>query len=466
LKSATVRPAVVPWELPPPDTLATDESYRRALSTLFAFSETARSAAEIRLARDRKLDRMRTLLGLLDSPQAHFQTILVAGTKGKGSMAAILTSILETAGIRAGRYTQPHLYSYRERTWSRGRYVEDGELVEGLRSMADALRVMEDRRSELGALTTFDVGTALSLLHFARCSVEVAVVEVGVGGANDATNALEPILTLIGPIGMDHADTLGSDLAAIAREKAGVLRSGVDCVVARQEPVVLNVIAATAARLGAPVSLLDDCVRGDSECSFSVAGRTGPLDDLAVALAGRFQRDNAAMAVIAAQLLARRGWRVAEPAIREGLASVRWPGRFQTVVHDPLTIVDGAHNPCAARALAETIRTRMPDRLLTLVLGMSQEKDVASTVRELAPLADRLIVTRARHQRSWPPAQLAEIVRSVVPTLETVIAASPGEALEMAWATHPPAGATVVTGSLFLVGDVLEWLLPAASAER
>jgi len=461
LNSPTVLPTIVPWELPPPDTHAVSEPYRRALSILYAFSETARSPDEIRLARERKLDRVRTLLGLLESPQAHFETILVAGTKGKGSTAAMLTSILQAAGLRVGRYTQPHLYSYRERTWARGRYVEEDELVAEVQSMADALRVMERRRSELGALTTFDVGTAFSLLHFARAGVEVAVVEVGVGGANDATNALEPVLTLIGPIGMDHAETLGNDLTAVAREKAGVLRRGIDAVVARQEPYVANVIGEAAVNVGAHLfALRDDSVRDDAGCSFAVAGPEGELGGLSVALAGRFQRDNAAMAVIAAQLLARRGWRVAEPAIREGLARVHWPGRFQTVVRDPLTIVDGAHNPYAARALSDTIWTSMSGRPLTLVLGMSQEKDIASTVTELAPLAGRIIVTRARHLRSCSPAQLAEIVRSVAPTLELIVASTPGEALELAWATQAPNAATVVTGSLFLVGDVLEWLLP------
>ena len=453
-------PTVVPWDLPQPDTHASSDEYRRALATLYAFSDTPRSREEIRLARHHKLDRMRALLGLLGCPQTGFETILVAGTKGKGSTAAMLTSILHVAGYRVGRYTQPHLYSYRERTWACGRYVEEDALVDEVYAMADAVRAVE-HRAELGPLTTFDVGTALSLLHFAGSQVEVAVVEVGVGGANDATNALEPILALIGPISLDHEEALGSDLVAIAREKAGVLRRGIDAVVARQEPCVAEAIRETAAAVGARIHMADTATTGtDSAGALTVSGPEGEITGLSVPLAGRFQRQNAAMAVVAAQLLARRGWGVGETAIRDGLAQVRWPGRFQTVIRDPLTIVDGAHNPYAARALADTIQTSLPERPLTLVLGMSQDKDIPSTVAELAPLAKRVVVTRARHQRSCEPTQLADIVRAAAPTLAPVVASSPGEAVELAWASTPPDGATVVTGSLFLVGDVLEWLLP------
>jgi len=235
-------PAIIPWRLPPPDTRSENEAYHRALAKIYAFSEAPRSPGEIALARDHKLERMRSLLGLLGSPQARFSTVLVAGTKGKGSTAAMLASILEAGGLRVGRYTQPHLYSYRERTWAAGRFIEEDEVVALGDEMADALSTIDAHRGELGPLTTFDVGTALSLLHFARRSVEIAVVEVGVGGGNDATNALEPILTLIGPIGLDHADVLGHDLIDVARAKAGVMRRGVDVIVAPQEGAVTATI--------------------------------------------------------------------------------------------------------------------------------------------------------------------------------------------------------------------------------
>lgn len=462
MRSLATPPPVVPWDLPPPDSRAASDEYRAALSALYAFSSRPRSAAEIRLARERKLDRMRLLLGLLGSPQARFQTVLVAGTKGKGSMAAMLSSILHAAGVRVGRYTQPHLYSYRERTWACGEYVRERELVDEVKLMNNAIEAVDHCRAELGPLTTFDVGTALSLLHFAQSAVDVAVVEVGVGGANDATNVLEPILALIGPIGLDHMDALGSDLVAIAREKAGILRRGIDAVVAQQEAPAREAIDAAANAVGARISSLGDCAvsQGDTDCTFSVSGALGEIRDLTMPLPGQFQRANAAMAVSAAQLLDRCGWSITERDIRAGLAAAHWPGRFQTVVRYPLTIVDGAHNPCAAHALAEAIRMSLPHKPLTLILGMSKDKDVASTMSELAPLAERVILTTARHERSWTPEQLAVAVRAVASDLEQIVAPTPGEALELAWASQPAHGVTIVTGSLFLVGDVLEWLLP------
>ena len=462
MRSRLAPPTVIPWNLPPPDNQSSSDSYRHALSRIYAFSEAPRSAEEIALGRERKLDRMRALLGLLGFPQARFGTVLVAGTKGKGSTAAMLASIVAAAGVRVGRYTQPHLYSYRERTWACGRYIEEHEIAKLLDSMAEALALIERGRGDLGPLTTFDVGTALSLLHFARKGVELAVVEVGVGGANDATNVLEPILAVIGPVGLDHVDTLGHSLVDVARAKAGVLRRGIDAVVADQEPCVEETIGHAAEELGARLfqARAEAPSTVDPECPFHVLAPDVTEENLTTPLAGGFQRTNAAMAVTAAQLLRRGGLPVTPAAIRGGLRDVQWPGRFQTVVRQPLTIVDGAHNPCAARALAETVKGCLPGHPLTLVLGISREKDVASTVAELAPLAHRVVVTRARHERSCDPEELAEVVRSVAPRLEVATAPSAGEALCTAWSAQPEDGATIVTGSLFLVGDVLEWLLP------
>jgi folylpolyglutamate synthase/dihydropteroate synthase len=182
-----------------------------------------------------------------------------------------------------------------------------------------------------------------------------------------------------------------------------------------------------------------------------------------IPLRGRFQRENAAMAGIAAQYLNELGFCITEGSIRHGLATVEWPGRFQTVVADPETIVDGAHNPYAGAALAATIRECLPGRAINLVIGMSREKDARSFIAELAPLAHQLVFTQARHARSWAPADLAGVAESL--GYRPVIACSPQEAITRAWASQPVDGATIVTGSLFLVGDVLEWLVREGGAE-
>ncbi|MPZ15138.1 MAG: bifunctional folylpolyglutamate synthase/dihydrofolate synthase [Chloroflexi bacterium] len=452
---------IVPWRLPPPDTYASSDAYGAAIQRLYAFSETPRTSADVQLGRLRKLDRMKTLLDLLGAPQARFAAILVAGTKGKGSMAALLTSILEAAGYRVGRYTQPHLYSYRERIWACGRYVGQDELVEEAQSMEGAVALVQRAASELGPLTTFDAGTALALLHFSRVGVQIAVVEVGVGGANDATNVLEPILALIGPVGMDHTSTLGPTLTHIAREKAGVARCGIPVVMAPQESEVQRTIREAASARGARVFEVDraSAWSGGSPCMgrFTVHGPCADVADLQTSLAGRFQRENVAMTVTAAQLLDARGWSIPEDAIRQGVASVHWPGRFQTVVTQPLTVVDGAHNGPAARALAATVRECLPARPVTLVLGMTIDKDAHAFMEEVAPVVDRVIVTRGRHQRSTHTSALAEVVRRA--GVEPRITPIPADAVEDAWAITPTDGVTLVSGSLFLVGDVLEWLL-------
>jgi dihydrofolate synthase/folylpolyglutamate synthase len=403
---------------------------------------------------------MRTLLDLAGTPQSAFDSVLVAGTKGKGSMAALLTSVLDAAGYGVGRYTQPHLYSHRERIWAAGDYITGPQVADELAALRGPLATVERHADDLGPLTAFDVGTALALGHFARAQVDVAVIEVGVGGANDATNALEPMLALVGPVGMDHADTLGHTLEAIAWHKAGVMRAGIDVVSSRQEAPARAVIQEEARRVGARLSELGDDFDWRTDHAtpgrFSLFGPRLSVGDLQTPLLGPCQRDNAAVVVTAAQLLRARGYRISDDDIRRGLAAVSWPGRFQIAVAEPFTIVDGAHNQPAMRALADTIHECVPDRPITLVVGMSSEKDVAASLAELAPTVSRIVATRARHPRACPPERIAEIAREL--GLPVRIEATADEAVQAAWRTAPDGGVTLVSGSLFLVGDVLEWL--------
>jgi len=457
---------VVPWQLPTPDTNARSASYRRALDHIYQFSERPRTTAETELGRQRKLDRMRVLLDLLGSPEDQFAAVLVAGTKGKGSMAAYLTAILDAAGYRAGRFTQPHLYSYRERIWAAGDFVSETEVSDLWGAMEQPLAQVSERAAELGPLTTFDVGAAQALFHFAHAAVDIAVVEVGVGGAHDATNVVDPILALIGPIGLDHMATLGPTIRHIAREKAGVMRPGNDVVVGAQEPEAMAVLEETAGEIGARLRVLGRDVEwhGESCGAFSVSGSLAHLEDLSCPLQGEYQRDNAAMAVAAASLLRKRGFDVPEAAMRTGLASISWPGRFQTVVREPLTIVDGAHNETSARALRGCLAGCHPGRKVTIVLGMSAEKDASAFINELAPAAARVIVTRARHARATDPKELAATACAL--GIDTTIVDSDQDAVRDAWDLSDPDDLVLVTGSLFLVGDVLEWMWSAQRPSR
>src|SRR5581483_7623373 len=238
--------------LPPPDEAVADPVYRAALDYLYSFSGTPRTAAAIRADQPRKLMRMRRLLALCGAPQDSFPAVLIAGTKGKGSTAAMLAAMLSASGLRVGRYTQPHLVSYRERTWAAGSYVSAAEVA----GLADELRPLVAtavrRAPDLGRYTTFEVGTALTFLYFARRQVDVAVVEVGVGGAHDATNVLDPLVSVIAPISADHLDTLGPTLADVAHAKAGILRAGRPAALGPQPPEAESVLRAETARLDAP----------------------------------------------------------------------------------------------------------------------------------------------------------------------------------------------------------------------
>lgn len=458
LPPTIARESIRPWDLPPPDPGESPE-YWAAVRRIYAYSEAHRTPAEVALAQTRKIDRMRVLLQLLGTPQAAFSTILVAGTKGKGSMTAVLTSILAAGGYRVGRYTQPHLYSYRERIWAAGDYVTEAELVDELEAMEDALAIVERQRSELGPLTTFDVGTALTVLHFARARVQLGVVEVGVGGANDATNALEPISSLVGPVGLDHVQLLGNSLTEVATQKIGVARRGIDVVIGAQETEARAALQVGAAAVGARLHELgkDFGWSADDPCSgpFEFRGQ-GCWSELDTPLVGRFQRDNISVAMAAAERLRAQGWPLSDEAIRAGVAQVHWPGRFQSVVLDPLTIVDGAHNQTSARALAETIREYLGDRPVTLVLGMTDTKDIPAILSELAPVAREAIITRSSHPQGRAPEEVLVAARNA--GLSCRVVPSPSEAVLAAWAEQRNDGVTIVTGSLFLAGDVLAWL--------
>ena len=444
--------------MPLPDRAIRDPTYQEALAWLYAFSPTARSAAEIVADRPRKLARTRELLARLDHPERAFASVLVAGTKGKGSTAAMLESIARAAGHRTGLYTQPHLHSWCERTRLGGRPIETGEVVALARAVRAAVPGLERDRPELGRPTTFEVGTALTFLAFARHRVRLAIVEVGVGGAHDATNAVEPLLVVLAPISLDHVATLGGSLEAIAAEKAGLFRPDGQAVVGPQPPAADAVVHRIAAERG---SRLEQIGRdwhwqpgGDRPgCApFAVLGPGFRLDNLQVPLLGRHQRDNATLAVAAATKLPSHP--LLPEVIRHGLANVSWPARVQILRERPTVVVDGAHNADSAARLAETLRECFAWRQLHLILGLSVGKDVDGILDALLPLADRLTVTRSDHDRAVPPETLAAATRArgAAPS----VAVDPSRALDDALARADPADLVCATGSLFLAAETIE----------
>jgi dihydrofolate synthase / folylpolyglutamate synthase len=417
-----------------------------------------------------KLARMRHLLGLLGEPQRSLRSLLVAGTKGKGSTAMMIAEMLRASGLRVGLTVKPHLVDYRERIRI------DGEIV----SRADLVRLVEEVRPAVEAGTRADWGTptyvettvAMALLHFARREVDVAVVEVGIGGRLDATNVLEPLVSVITPISYDHTEILGSTLTAIAREKAGIIRP--DGLVAsapqpeEAEAVIAQVCRARGARVVQVGRDVEVTVRESSleGVEASVRGLRGSYA-VHVPLLGRHQAANAATAVAAVELLAERGIVVSPQAVRDGLAGVRWPARVEVVDTGPYTIVDVGHNPASMAAFRDTLTELLGGRRVVLAFGMLATKDYKSVTALIAPLAEVVITTTPDNPHALPASALAEEVRRYTPRVEAI--PDRRAAVERARQLAGPGDVLVVTGSFYLVGEAREWLLrrkPAAPARR
>lgn len=455
-----------------PDAAIADRAYQDALRWLYGLSPNVRTAAEIVADHPRKLARMRALLAAVGDPQQAFSGVLVAGTKGKGSIAAGTDAILRAAGLRSGLITSPHLVSWCERTRVDGEDVAPatvGRLMPTVRAAVERLSV---DLPELGYVTTFEAGLACGLLAFADARVEVAVVEAGVGARHDATNVLDPLAVAVGPISYDHTATLGRTLASIAAEKAGVLRPGRLAVVAEQPAEAAATIEREAATVRATLERIpadwgwqpDD---GD-RCAgpFTVAGPRGRFVGLTSPLLGRHQRENATAAVALAtgvlELHGRAPSSVAaapagrcghDRAVRTGLASVRWPGRFQVIRERPWLIVDGAHNGDSAGRLVEALDDCFPDTRRHLVFGTSVGKDLPRMLDALLPAAASVRVTRSRHERSVGLDELASAIRG----RGMAARATPDvpSAVDAALAEAAPDDLVVVTGSLFVVGEAL-----------
>jgi len=407
------------------------------------------------------LSRMRALCARLGDPQASFRSMLVAGTNGKGSICAMSYEILRAAGLRAGLYTSPHLEDLRERlrvsAGSNGGsdWIAPEPFAALIERMQPAIESFTG--SAEGPLTYFEVLTAAAFLHFADRQVSIAVLEVGLGGRLDATNVVEPAVSVIGPIGLDHTEVLGRDLVSIAKEKAAVMRPGRPVISAPQAPEVAGLLRESAAAQGAPLAECGRQLGVDvlahepaSGLRVSVRGTRGRYEPLRVPLVGRHQADNALMAIAAVEALAGEG--APYRAVEAGISATRWPGRLELVHERPLVVLDGAHNPSAARTLAQTLQELWPDRPKHLLLGMSRDKAVQEVGELLIPLASSVTCTKSRHPRAGDPHELAEQVRRF--GVRTAVMPDARDACTYLLNTVNPEEMIVVTGSLFLVGEL------------
>ncbi len=390
------------------------------------------------------LERIQGLLDALGHPEHRYTLVQVGGTNGKGSVAAMLAAMLRADGRRVGLYTSPHLVSFRERIRVDGAAIAEDAVVDGVEALGTLVTRLD--------ATMFEATTALALDHFAAEGVEVAVLEVGLGGRLDATTVGRPAAVVLSQIDLDHEAVLGATVAAIAAEKACIIRSGV-AYSAAQAPEAARVVAACAAAAGVPLLVEGRELQVQVEARDLDGQRIGcrgpdfSLTGLRLSMLGTFQPGNALLAVAAAH-----GLGVDEAAIRTGLARAQWPGRFQLVGRAPALVLDAAHNPAGARALADSLRAHFPAQPLTLVLGVSADKNASAILATLAPLARRLVLTRAAMPRAAEPDTLRALLPAGAPVAETV----PTVAEALVRAARPAATPVVcVAGSIFVVGEAL-----------
>jgi dihydrofolate synthase / folylpolyglutamate synthase len=405
------------------------------------------------------LKRTARLLELSGYPERRYPSIHVAGSKGKGSTAAFLASVLHADGRRVGLYTTPHLHTFRERIQIGGSPISETDFADLTAQLAGLNSTLARERPDWGEATAFEVTTALAFCAFAHAVVDVAVIEVGLGGRLDATNVIEPRVSVISSISFDHVGILGNTLREIATEKGGIIKPGRPVVSAAQHPEAAAALDAIASERGSGLYLggRDWRVRGTSE-RFDVEGPLATVAGLTSGLAGRHQTENAGLAVSTLQVLQFHGLPVTEDAIRSGIAGVTWPGRFEIVQASPLIIVDGAHNVDSARRVAETLLDRYPDVRRTLVLGIARDKDIAGMLRELLPVAERVIATASHSPRAATPDEIVATAREIDAAVALETSASVAEALARVESTPHAQDVTLVTGSLYAVAEAREAL--------
>ena len=410
-------------------------NYQQALAWLYSLQRFG-----IKLGLE-NIERLLDRLGLESLRSARVRNtssrvIHVAGTNGKGSVCAIIHSICRAEGYRTGLFISPHLVTFRERIRVNGEMISENAVAIGLTTIRDLVLDWDPHP------TFFEVTTALALKHFGDAKIDITILETGLGGRLDATNAVQSDVSVITPIGLDHESWLGQTLAEIAGEKAGIIKPGVPVVSAPQQPEAEEVIRKRAAECGSTIQFVNESYQSSP-----------------VGLRGEHQKRNAAVAIAAIKAV---NIKVGEQAIARGLAAVEWPARFQN--WDERTIIDGAHNPGAAHVLEQTWREAFGDQKATLVLAVLSDKDLRGICEALAPIAASILLPKIRSERAAAPAELGKIFSIIARSIPCSVTSTIEDALILARAKPNP---ILITGSLHFAGEVLAHLCgqPAAFEE-
>jgi len=391
-----------------------------------------------------------SLLARLKLPYQEGRYIHIAGTNGKGSVAAMLSAILSRAGYPVGLFTSPHLVSFQERF-----RIQDQEVsAEGLLGLINEVRAAVD---DAEPPTFFEFATAMAFLYFLKAGAAPIILETGMGGRLDATNIVQPQVAVITNISREHQEHLGEGLLAIAGEKAGVIKPGAPLVTYARQKQVLKLFRRRCQEVGAPFYQggVDFRTKGHARGSFDYFGLQQNISGLTLNLKGRHQYGNAAVALAVVELLNRDGFSVSEAAIREGLKATRWAGRLEVVRQDPRVLLDGAHNPAAALILAQNLKSARKNGRLILVMGVMADKDVDAILARLLPLAQTVIFTQPQYFRAATPRDLAK--RAQAFGLEILQTPNVAAAIKQAQSLAGPQDHIVVTGSLYTVGEAKEY---------
>lgn len=434
-----------------------DTAYQQALDYIYSFIDYERESRPDKLA-SYDLRRVAELLVRLGNPHLAARTVHIAGTKGKGSVAAMIASALTASGYTTGLYTSPHLHAYNERIRIDDRLITDEEivaLVEKLKPEVEAV----NKKATYGQLTTFEVTTALAFGYFKSRGADFQVIEVGMGGRLDATNVVQPEVCVITSISYDHMNVLGNTLSQIAVEKAGIIKPGSIVVTSPQVDEVNQVFEqacrknnAKLIRVGRDVTWRYLGFEANRQ-SLRVKGRLESYD-LTIPLLGRYQLDNAAAAVAALEVLVEKGFHISKDSITEGLAKVNWPGRLQVLSRQPLLVVDGSHNTESAGKLRQALEEYFEFDRAILIIGVSSDKDLGGIISELKPLFNTVIATHSAHPRAMTTALVAaELKRQGV---ECLMSEDISTALPHALGLAGPRDLICVTGSLFVVAGAIE----------
>ena len=404
---------------------------------------------------DYDLRHVEEVLHQIGNPHLAARTVHIAGTKGKGSVAAMIAQVLTDSGYKTGLYTSPHLHNLRERIKVDGTLISEEEFAELMIKLKPYLEAANRRQ-----LTFFEVLTILAFVYFHEKQAHFQVLEVGLGGRLDATNVAQPEVCIITSISLDHMQILGDSLEKIAYEKAGIIKPGCTVVLSPQPEEVTSVISNICYKQGANLVRVGKEVtwrgmNGDlSHQSIMVEGRRG-IYHVTIPLLGDYQLENTATAVAALEVLVSRGFDISSQDIAQGLAKVKWPGRFQILQHSPIVLVDGAHNVASIKRLVENVKAYFSYKRALLIFGVSCDKDIPGIVRELVSLSPQVIVTHTSHPRAASPSVIAtEFVKMGV---NSKITENIPQALFQALSLASEQDLICVTGSLFVVAEALDY---------